>query len=246
MTSLLHQARPFVDSFIDVVFPPRCGACGAMVEQQGRLCGECWAAIDFISAPFCSCCGLPFDYQLAEDALCGQCIKRTPPYAHMRSVFRYEPGSKRQILGLKYYDRTVMVPAFGKWLAHAGQEFISTAEVIVPVPLHPLRLIRRKYNQAALLAYALAQEIKIPVLPDGLTRIRHTAPQASLSREKRLKNLHGVFKVSERYYNHMQGRRVLLIDDVITTGATVNACCKALKRGGVAEINVLTLARTVI
>lgn len=244
--ALLHRTRPFVDRFIDTVFPPRCGACGAAVEKQGTLCAECWSAISFIAPPLCACCGFPFESELDEGALCGKCIKKAPPYDALRVAFRYEEGSRRQILGMKYYDRTVMVPTFGKWLAQAGKEFTGKADVIMPVPLHPRRLLRRKYNQAGLLAYALAQEVKLPVLPDGLVRKRYTVPQASLPRKERLRNLSGVFEVNPRCREHLQGLNVLLVDDVVTTGATIEACCKALRKAKAEKIYVLALARTVV
>lgn len=243
--ALLHQAHPFVERFLDAVFPPRCGACGAGVEKQGALCAACWGAIHFIAPPFCRRCGWPFEFDLGEGALCGQCLRRAPPYAGLRSVFRYETGSRRQILGLKYYDRTVMTPAFGRWLAQAGREFAGKAELIVPVPLHRRRLLRRGYNQAALLAHALARETGLPALPDGLLRVRHTVPQAELPRRARLSNLRGAFLANPRRADRLRGRTVLLVDDVMTTGATVRACCKALRRAGAKEIYVLTLARTV-
>jgi ComF family protein len=213
------------------------------VEHQGSLCTPCWSAIRFISEPFCACCGLAFDFAAVEGALCGECLTRPPPFAQARAVLRYDEHSRKLITQLKYADQTHLAAAYGAWLAASGRALVEASDVIVPVPLHYWRFVGRRYNQSALLAYALARHCGLPVMPDALSRTRHTKPQASLSRVQRLENVKNAFVVKPRHAAAVLGRRVLLIDDVQTTSATVSECSKALVKAGAASVKVLTLAR---
>ncbi|MFQ5468038.1 MAG: ComF family protein, partial [Kiloniellaceae bacterium] len=205
----------------------------------------CWREVQFLAPPHCAVCGLPFAYDPGPDTLCGGCMAAPPPFARARAVMRYDHASRRLVLGFKYRDRTEGAPAYGAWLARAGAEFTPAADLIAPVPLHWARLFMRRYNQAALLAHALGRETGIPVAADLLVRRRYTRPQARLSASARRRNVAGAFALKGARAEAVAGRRVLLVDDVYTTGATVSACARALRRGGAAAVDVLVLARVV-
>lgn len=169
-----------------------------------------------------------------------------PAYTQARSVFRYDGNSRAQVLALKYHDKTQLAPIFGQWLARTGNAYTGKVQVIIPVPLHYWRLLGRRYNQAALLAGEIAKVARLPVLPNILKRTRATQTQAGLSRSGREDNVRSAFKVPKEKRRHIKGASVLLIDDVMTTGATLNACARALHDAGVRDVYVLTLARTVV
>lgn len=230
-------------ALLDFLFPPQCLLCRDEVGKEGSLCSACWGRIRFISAPFCARCGLAFEYSAGEDALCGDCLQAPPPFAAARAVFRYDEHSRALVTGLKYADQTHLARRLGPWLAHAGADLVPKSQLIVPVPLHYWRFVGRRYNQSALLAYALARHCGLPVLPDGLSRIRATRPQASLTRAQRQTNVKGAFSVTRRQAEKLAGKAVLLVDDVQTTSATIQECSRALLQGGAAEVRVLTLAR---
>lgn len=230
---------------LDALLPPRCLACAAPVDAPHRLCGRCWAETDFIVPPLCAVCGLPFDVDPGEDALCGACAAARPDFDRARAALRYGGVARNLVLRLKHADRTDLAPALARWMAAAGEALLAEADVIAPVPLHRLRLFARRYNQAALLAARVARLSERPFAPDLLRRTRRTPSQAGLSRSARLRNQRGAFAVRARYADRVQGARVVLIDDVMTTGATVAACARTLKRAGAARIDVLTLARVV-
>ena len=230
---------------LNAVLPPRCLTCGVLVERSGALCAACWAEVAFIAPPYCACCGLPFEYDLGPEALCGECTREPPPYTRARAVMRYTEMSRRLVLAFKHGDRTEGAPAFGAWLARAGAELLAEADVIAPVPLHRWRLLSRRYNQAALLAQALGRETGLPVAADLLLRRRHTASQGRLSVAARRRNVAGAFAVKPARQADLAGRHVLLVDDVLTTGATAAACARTLRRGGAAAVSVLVLARVV-
>lgn len=232
---------------LDLILPPRCLGCGVDVDRAGTLCARCWQGIDFIAPPLCACCGLPFDVSMPGDAplLCPACIARPPAFDRCRSVFRYDAASRGLVLAFKHADRTDAAPGFAGWLARAGADLLETADLLVPVPLHRWRLFHRRYNQAALLTLELARLTGRTAAPDLLLRRRDTGTQGGRSRGGRARNVAGAFTVSPRWAARLRGARVLLLDDVFTTGATVEACSTALKRGGAAAVDVLTLARVV-
>ena len=232
---------------LDALLPPRCLACGGAVETQGALCAVCWQGISFLGAPQCSRCGLPFPYDAGPGVECAQCLAYPPAYGRARAVFAYDDHSRRLILAFKHADHLHGMPAFGQWLARSGAELLATADLIAPVPLHWTRLFRRRFNQSALLAQATAAAWSARAkagprfAPELLVRRRRTRSQGHLSRLQRAENVRGAFALKPGA--DVQGRRVLLVDDVLTTGATIEACTRALKRAGAAEVDVLTLAR---
>ncbi len=229
---------------LDLLLPPRCAGCGAGVGETASLCPDCWAAIEFLSPPACPRCGYPFEYEIEEATLCAACRAAPPVFDRARAVLRYDAGSRGMLLAFKHADRTDLAPAFGRWLARAGAELLAEADLVAPVPLHWTRLFARRYNQAALLARTLALEAKRPFLPDLLVRRRRTPPQHS-GRAARKRNVAGAFSVKRNRRGAVEGRRVLLVDDVRTTGATLDACARALKAVGASGVDVLTLALVV-
>ena len=241
--ALGSRLRAGRDIVVDALLPPRCLGCHAAVAHHGQLCAECWRALDFIEGPQCAACGLPFEFDLGSGAVCGACARARPAYAGARAVLRYDEHSRDLILGFKHADRTELAPTLAGWMARAGAALIEEADIVAPVPLHRLRLLRRRYNQAALLANAIADVGAVAALPDLLVRRRATPSQAGLSPAGRVANVRGAFGVNRA--RRARGQRVLLIDDVMTTGTTVASCARALLRARVAEVKVLTLARVV-
>ena len=231
-----------------MVLPPRCAGCGAEVQRNVGLCTDCWPRLTFISAPHCRICGLPFEIRLPGDAVCGGCLAQRPVFDHARSAVVYDDVSRPLILTFKHADRLSLTPLFVSWLRTVGEPLIDTADLLVPVPLHRWRLLARRYNQAALLAQGLGKSADRPVATNLLLRTRRTPTQGRLSARQREKNVRGAFALRKECHGSkeaMQGRRVLLIDDVLTTGATVNACARTLIGGGAAAVDVLTVARVV-
>ncbi len=230
---------------LDAVLPPQCPVCNTIVDSAGGLCGDCWQKVDFLGPPACSACGLPFDYDLGDGALCAACVRQRPPFERARAVMAYGDVSRALVLAFKHGDRTDTAPGLGRWLARAGQDLTIDADIIVPVPLHWTRLFQRRYNQAALLAHALGRETGINVVADLIQRRRRTRPQGRMGPAGRKRNLRGAFRIHPARGAGLKGKRVLLIDDVMTTGATASACSRVLMRGGAAFVDVLTLARVV-
>lgn len=229
---------------LDLVLPPRCAGCGASVAEAGALCPACWRAIEFLAPPCCPRCAYPFEFEVSEQTLCAACLARPPVYDRARAVVRYDDGSRGMLLAFKHADRTDLAPVFGRWLARAGSDLLATADLVAPVPLHWTRLWTRRYNQAALLAQRVAVEAGRPFRPDLLIRRKRTQPQKSGFAARR-RNVAGAFSVPQRRRPAIEGRRILLIDDVRTTGATLDGCARALKAAGAAGVDVLTLALVV-
>lgn len=233
---------------LDLLLPQQCLKCGMVIGKEGALCAGCWAEIAFIAPPICACCGAPFELDQGcgdGEILCGACLRDPPPFARARAVFRYDAASRHLVLGFKHGDRIHAAPAYGAWLARAAGPLAADADLVVPVPLHRLRLFRRRYNQAALLAHAFAAAAGLACVPDLLTRVRATPSQGRMSRARRRINVRGAFAVASGRAPAIDGRRVILVDDVLTTGATVNSAARCLLRAGAEAVDVLTLARVV-
>jgi ComF family protein len=230
----------------DLLFPPRCLSCGVEVDIQGNLCPDCWKDITFLSQPFCDCCGYPFDFPVDDGILCAACIGDPPPYAKARAIMRYDEGARKIILRLKHGDRLESIKPLARWLMGAGAELLAEVDYILPVPLHRRRLFQRRYNQSALLGKALEKISGKPMLAQALLRIKATSPQQGLKRQQRHENMRGAFAMGPGDVARLKGRSVLLVDDVYTTGATVEACAKVLLKAGVKKVAVLTLARVVL
>ena len=227
--------------FIDILLPPRCPSCGQPVEDVHKLCLDCWSQIRFISDPLCDCCGLPFEVDEQDTALCGPCLHELPHFDHHRSSFVYDDSSRSIILKFKHADRIDARPFLTDLLLAKVSPWQSQIDYVVPVPLHWTRLFKRRYNQAALLAQALAKRIDKTYAPFALKRIKPTPPQGHMNITKRRKNVEKAFATGQ----DVQGKTILLIDDVYTTGATLNACARILKEAGATKILCLTVARVV-
>jgi ComF family protein len=230
----------------DLIFPPLCIACSAHVSDHGALCAACWRKIQFLDGAMCACCGLPFELDPGDGTICAACHANPPSFDKARAVMRYDEHSRRPILALKHADRLDLTPGFGRWLHRGGKELLDDADMILPVPLHSRRLWARRYNQSAELARALGWLTNKPVKFDVLLRARHTPSQGEMrSARARRRNMEGAFRVSPGHKSAIAGRNALLVDDVLTTGATVDACARTLKRAGATKVFVLALARVV-
>ena len=234
----LRRAR---DRLLDLLLPPRCLGCGAPVAATGTLCTACWRAITFLGAPCCACCGYPFDFDLGPGGLCGACLAAPPQFDRARAVMRYDEASRHLILALKHGDRLHLAPALAQWMQRAGAELLADADLVLPVPLHWTRLFARRYNQAAVLAQAIAKAGGPPFAATHLIRRRRTPSQGNKNATARRRNVAGAFAVKDA--DKLSGKRVVVIDDVLTTGATVEECARVLKRAGAVRVDVLTLAR---
>ena len=233
-------------ALIDLLFPPLCMACRKQVTDPGALCSQCWQEIQFLDGPMCDCCGLPFELDPGSDSRCAACLASPPDFDKARAIMRYNEKSRGPILALKHADRLDLAPTFARWLERSGRSLMAESDVILPVPLHPLRLWMRRYNQSAELARALGRLTGKPINVAALTRHRRTPSQGMMpSAKARHRNMQGAFRVSVRHKSAIAGRNTVLVDDVLTTGATVNACARALKRAGAAKVFVLVLARVV-
>ncbi|HJQ59167.1 MAG TPA: ComF family protein [Vineibacter sp.] len=242
---LRTAARQWGRATLDTLLPPLCLSCNSTTATPGALCATCWSRIAFITPPLCACCGFPFEIDAEPESLCAACSVRRPRYDRARAAFRYDENSRRLVLMFKHADRLDPAPTFVRWLAQAGADLLADADVIAPVPLHRWRLLWRRYNQSAELARGLGRLSGKPVVPDLLLRRRHTPSQADLTARERRLNVAGAFRPHPDRRAAVRERRVLLVDDVLTTGATVEACARALLRAGAASVDVLTLARVV-
>jgi len=237
-----------LEEFINFILPPRCIVNGDLVDEQGMLSPEAWAKLNFIDDPQCYRCGYPFDFDASitpESSVCAACFKEPPIYKKARSAVVYDDVSRNIILGFKHADQTITVPSFIPWLNRAGHEILDQADFIVPVPLHKWRLLKRRYNQSALIVKYLSSDTKILSILDLLIRTRATETQGHLRANQRHRNVKNAFVANDRYIDVVKQKNIVLIDDVYTTGSTVNECTKALLKAGVGSVSILTLARVV-
>ena len=230
---------------VDAVLPPLCLGCNEIVATQGSLCAECWSAFSFIAPPHCRRCGVPFTHDVGPDADCADCLARPPRFRRARAALIYDERSRRIVLPFKHGDRTDMTRSCASWMVRAAAGLLPEADLVVPVPLHWRRLFTRRYNQAALLASVVAQQAGLRVVPDLLRRRRWTGSQAGLRGTERRRNVRLAFDLHPRWVGEVRDRGVLLVDDVLTTGATADACIRALQQAGARHVDVLTLARVV-
>ncbi|MFG1402421.1 ComF family protein [Xanthobacter sediminis] len=245
---LLQAARRLGLGLIGLALPPTCVVCGKVTADAGGLCGACWGALEFITPPFCARTGLPFPRSPDDEAgsapphLSAEAIAHPPAFDRARAAVLFTHGGRDLVHCLKYADRMEAAVPMARLMALAGRELIAEADLIVPVPLHPLRLWRRRFNQAAVLARRLAPPGGPSVRTDVLRRRRATVSQTRLGRRERRENVADAFAPCGDAASELPGRRVLLVDDVYTTGATLDACARALRRAGAAA---LTFARVV-
>jgi ComF family protein len=242
MRTAIDAAGWAAKQILDFALPPRCPGCGTIVEGDHRFCFDCWRQLRFLGDPCCQCCGRPFEYSTGPGVLCGGCLGRPPDYDRLRAAVAYGEVARKVVLKLKYGGR----PAAAETLAHFMARHLDTPDetaILVPVPLHRWRLWRRGYNQAGLIASALGRRSGRPVELDLLRRAKATPALRGLNRRERALAVSGAFALSKSGKAAIAGRTVILVDDVYTSGATVSACAKVLKRGGAGRVEIICWAR---
>jgi ComF family protein len=229
---------------LDVALPPLCPSCRDLVTDNA-LCPTCWGQLAFIAPPYCPRLGIPFAYDPGPGILSMQAIADPPAYQRARAAVRYDDVARKLVHAFKYGDRLDLGPLLGRWMTRAGQELFDGADALVPVPLHWRRLWARRFNQSAALAEAISRQSGIAVAHAPLHRVKATAQQVGLSRAQRATNVQGAFRVDAAAKAEVAGRRLIVIDDVLTSGATSDACARTLLRAGAAQVDVLVFARVV-
>lgn len=240
---LVSVVRLIARSAVDTAFPPVCPGCGSITGGHGGVCASCWTRIRFIERPFCEITGQPFDHDRGDGLVSAAAIAEPPAYGRARAAALYDGPARKLVQALKFSDRTDLAPMMAGWMLRAGAELVAESDAVLAVPLHRRRLIGRAYNQSGELARAISHATGLPLLAGVLARRKATAPQVGLGRTARIANLSGAFAVPPAQAPQVAGKRLLLVDDVLTTGATVNAAAKVLRRAGAAEVWVLTFAR---
>jgi ComF family protein len=237
-----ETARAVLRAALDLALPRLCPACREPVDGHG-LCPACWSKLSFISRPYCERLGTPFVYDPGPGMLSMEAIAEPPAYHRARAAVRFDEISRALVHALKYGDRLDLAPMMGRWLSHAGRELLAEADALVPVPLHWRRRWARRFNQSAMLAAAVSATSGVPVAGRALARVKATAQQVGLSRTERAANVQGAFRVPPEGKIAVVGRRLVVIDDVLTSGATVEGCARALLRAGAKNVDVLVFAR---
>ncbi len=231
---------------LKILYPDQCVCCGGMVDGAGGLCAECWSETPFIDGLICDACGAPLlgDAACARP-LCDDCLTTPPSWSRGRSVMVYTGNARSMVLRLKHGDRLDLARPAAGWMASRGHELNKPGTCLVPIPLHWTRLFVRKFNQAAVLSWEIGRIWGVDTLPDALIRTRRTAPQERMTRAERLANQSDAIRVNPARKGMLRGRRVLLVDDVMTTGATLSVAARALRDAGAQDVGALTLARVV-
>lgn len=243
VSAVCKQVGALWSRLVSLVYPPVCLGCSVIMARHGGLCATCWSGAEFIERPFCEVLGVPFAHDQGEGAISPAAMAEPPDYHRARAVMLYGDIAASLVHRLKYNDRLDLVTIMAAWMVRAGDGLVEKADVIVPIPLHRFRLLSRRYNQSAELSRALARLTGKPHGIGLLVRRRQTRQQVGLGEKARQRNVRGAFVVPDAVKADIAGKRVLLVDDVYTTGATVNAAARALKRAGVADVTVLTFAR---
>jgi ComF family protein len=229
---------------VDVALPQLCASCREPVGDAG-LCAACWAKLSFIAPPYCERLGIPFTYDPGPGILSMEAIADPPAYHRARAAVRYDDVARTLVHAFKYGDRLDLAPTMGRWMANAGRTLLGDADALVPVPLHWRRQWARRFNQSALLAEVIGKASNVPVSYRALKRVKATPQQVGLSQSARAQNVQGAFRVAPDGKAEVAGRRLILIDDVLTSGATMDACARALLRAGAAQVDALVFARVV-
>ncbi len=229
----------------DIAFPPRCPSCRLNVTADGNFCPDCFRQLRMISAPMCNCCGIPFVVMIEADAKCPECLDTPPEFSKARSVMVYDAISAPLVSAIKFHDQWASIGRHAHMMTATGSSLLKDADILIPVPLHWRRLMKRKFNQSALLAHGISKTSGVPVSHTVLKRAIYTKPQMRLDRKERLANVKHAFAAHDYVGEQVKGKIVVLVDDVVTTGATANACAMVLKKAGAKEVRVLSLARTV-
>ncbi|PTV93734.1 ComF family protein [Rhodobacter aestuarii] len=228
---------------LHTVFPPRCICCGDAVGSDHGMCSPCWQEASFITGTVCDCCGAPLPGESATIELCDECLSEPRPWDRGRAAFLYAGTGRKLVLAFKHADRLDLVPPLGEMLARAARPLIEPGMVIAPVPLHRMRMVRRMFNQSALLAQTMSKHTRLPCVVDLFDRRRATPSQEGLSRAERHQNVQDAIRLRPKYAAKIKGRHVLVVDDVLTSGATMAACAEAARAAGARQVSVAALAR---
>lgn len=237
-----------LEKILNWFIPPHCIACGEMALAEHHLCARCWKSLTFINAPYCKVCGHPHAIQTCNEEHCDFCNEEKIFYESARSALIYNEEAKKLILRLKYSDDTNLIPTFAKWLCKAGEDLFKDADYLVPVPLHWTRILQRRYNQAALLVMGMNKiSPSLPnYAPQFLRRKQQTQSQGQKSKKERIENVQDAFYSPARHKQNLQNKTVIIVDDVMASGATLNECAKILMNTGCKSVRVLTLARSLL
>ncbi len=230
---------------LDIALPPLCPSCREPLGDGVGLCAPCWSKLALIEKPYCARLGIPFAYDPGPGILSMEAIAAPPAYDRARAAVRYDDVARALVQRFKYHDRLDLAPMMGRWMARAGSELLADADALLPVPLHWRRLWARRFNQAAALAGTISEIAEVPVLHGAIARVRATPQQVGLSKPQRADNVQGAFRVPQERKADIAGRRLVLVDDVLTSGATADTCARALLRAGAAHVDVLVFARVV-
>ena len=228
---------------VRAILPPSCLACGDPTVDEGGLCSRCWNSLAFIERPYCDRLAIPFAFDLGEGSLSTEAIADPPPFDRLRAAVIYNGAARELVHALKYRDHLELVQWMAGWMSRAGADVIAEADVILPVPLHRRALWWRRFNQAAALALSVAAREQKECVVDVVQRVRPTDKQVGLGRKAREANVRGAFRIAAVGKPALVGRRVLVVDDVFTTGATIGAVTKAIKRAGAKAVDALVFAR---
>jgi ComF family protein len=230
---------------LNFALPPLCPSCREPLSEGLGLCAPCWSKLSLIEPPYCARLGIPFVYDPGSNLLSMEAIANPPAYNRARAAVRYDDVARALVHGFKYSDRLDLAPMMARWMARAGGELLAEAEALIPVPLHWRRQWSRRFNQSAVLAAQISTVSGVTVVRRGLKRVRATSQQVGRSKAERAENVQGAFRVPDESKADIYGRRLILVDDVLTSGATIDSCARALLRAGAANIDVLVFARVV-
>ena len=237
-----HAISRALAACADTIVPPCCLVCRAPLNAHHLLCAPCWREVHFIRQPLCDVLGMPLPFDTGERMVSAAALARPPAYDRARAVAHFSGSMRSLVHQFKYADRHDGRALLGRWLAEAGRDLLAGTDLVVPVPLTRWRLLSRRFNQAAILAQELSRQCNLTADPHLLRRTRFTKTQVGLTHDQRRRNVAGAFRVPDNRRHRLVGRNVVLVDDVITTGATVEACARALKRAGAGRVDVLALA----
>jgi ComF family protein len=242
-----HKLKNFLKTILNIFFPNHCLHCEKIINKEALFCTTCWSRLKFITDPKCRICSYPFEIELigkSSSLPCSKCIKDPPHFDKVITIFRYNEIIKKIISDLKYYDQTFIAKKIAKLLYNKIQPELENIDLVTIIPLHRNKLKKRKFNQVALISKEIIKHKKY--IPDLLFRTKETQTQVKLTQKQRVANIKKAFMINRKHQDAIADKTILLIDDVMTTGATIEACAKALKKRKVKKIIVLTLAKTVL
>ena len=244
ISSIIFLAKKNIKLIIDLIFPRKCIICDRY-DCQTEVCTECWKKLSFISQPSCFICSTPFPYENEKESICAECIVNKPSYDRSISILEYDDASKKIIHDFKYKDQLHILEYIVNLMTNIGKDIFNDLDIIAPVPIHKYKLLKRGYNQSALIAMNVAARKDLPYFPQLLIKSKNTLAQTGLKKSQRTINIRNSFELNNKLYSNIADKNILLIDDVITTGSTVNECSRILKKEGANKVLILTLAKKI-